>query len=259
MNPLTDEHEYVRTNLLPSLMNVLTYNLNHQNNNLAIFEVSDLFSKEGKKCIHLGIIVEGNDQRRFAINNEPYNFYHLKGVVDNILALFDIDEKRVQVERANVKEFHPGKSAIVKVDGKVAAIYGELHPTTKKEYHLERENVLALEMDLGVVFSIKTSQKKMVHISRFPSVKRDFALVLQDKVTSKEVVTEIKKINRDLISKVEVFDVYRGEHIKEGYYSLAISVYFGSMEKTLSEQEITDIEKKVVDTLEAKFAAELRK
>jgi len=259
MNPLTDEREYIRTNLLPSLMNVLTYNLNHQNNNLAIFEVSDLFSKEGKKCIHLGLVVEGNDQRRFAINNEPYNFYHLKGVVDNILALFDIDEKRVQVERANVKEFHPGKSAIVKVDGKVAAIYGELHPTTKKEYHLERENVLALEMDLGVVFSTKTSQKKMAHISRFPSVKRDFALVLQDKVTSKEVVTEIKKINRDLISKVEVFDVYRGEHIKEGYYSLAISVYFGSMEKTLSEQEITDIEKKVVDILEAKFAAELRK
>lgn len=259
MNPLTDEHEYIRTNLLPSLMNVVTYNLNHQNNNLAIFEVSDLFSKEGKKCIHLGLVIEGNDQRRFALNNEPYTFYHLKGVVDNIFALFDIDEKRVQIERANVKEFHPGKSAFVKVDGKIAAVYGELHPTVKKAYHLERENVLALEMDLGVIFAVKTSLKKMAHISRFPSVKRDFALVLQDKITSKEVLTEIKKINRDLISKVEVFDIYKGEHIKDGFYSLAISVYFGSMEKTLSEQEITDIEKKVVDTLQAKFGAELRK
>ena len=259
MNPLTDEHEFVRTNLLPSLMNVLTYNLNHQNENLAFFEVSDLFSKEGKKCIHLGLVVEGNDQRRFALNNEAYNFYHLRGVVDNIFALFDIDEKRIQVERANLKEFHPGKSAIVKLDGKVVAVYGELHPLTKKSYHLERENVLVLEMDLGIVFSTKTSQKKMNHISRFPSVKRDFALLLQDKVTSKEVITEIKKINRELISRVEVFDVYKGEHIKEGYYSLAISVYFGSMEKTLSEQEITEIEKKVIDTLEAKFAAELRK
>lgn len=259
MNPLTDEHEYVRTNLLPSLINVLNYNLNHQNENIAIFEVSDLFSKEGKKCIHLGVVVEGNDQRRFALNNEPYTFYHLKGVVDNILALFDIDEKRVQVERANVKEFHPGKSAIVKIDGKVAAVYGELHPVIKKAYHLERENVLALEMDLSVVFATKTSQKKMAKISRFPSVKRDFALVLQDKVSSKEVVTEIKKINRELISKVEVFDVYKGEHIKEGYYSLAISVYFGSMEKTLSEQEISDVENKIINTLQAKFAAELRK
>lgn len=259
MNPLTDEHEYVRTNLLPSLMNILTYNLNHQNENLAFFEVSDLFSLESNKTIHLGLIVEGNDQRRFALNNEPYNFYHLKGVVDNIFSLFDIDEKRVQVERANVKEFHPGKSALVKLDGKVVAIYGELHPSVKKVYHLERENVLALEMDLSVVFATKTSQKKMNHISRFPSVKRDFALVLQDKITSKEVVNEVKKINRDLISKVEVFDVYKGEHIKEGYYSIAISVYFGSMEKTLSEQEITEMEKKVIDTLEAKFAAELRK
>ena len=259
MNPLTDEHEYVRTNLLPSLMNILTYNLNHQNENLAFFEVSDLFSLESNKTIHLGLIVEGNDQRRFALNNEPYNFYHLKGVVDNIFSLFDIDEKRVQFERANVKEFHPGKSALVKLDGKVVAIYGELHPSVKKAYHLERENVLALEMDLSVVFATKTSQKKMNHISRFPSVKRDFALVLQDKITSKEVANEVKKINRDLISKVEVFDVYKGEHIKEGYYSIAISVYFGSMEKTLSEQEITEMEKKVIDTLEAKFAAELRK
>ena len=259
MNPLTDEHEYVRTNVLPSLMNDLIYNLNHKNENLAFFEVSDLFSKENNKHIHLGIVLSGNDERHEALKGDEYNYYHMKGIVDGLLKLFGIEEKRARLEVANVSEFHPGRSAILKLDGKVAAVFGELHPVTKKKYHLEKNNVVALEMDLGVLFSIKVGAKKMADISRFPSVKRDFALVLQDKVTSLEVVNEIKKINRELINDVKVFDVYRGEHIKKGFYSLAISVYLGSLEKTLNEQEVSALETSIVNTLVSKFGAELRK
>lgn len=259
LNPLTDEHEFVRINVLPSLMNSLCYNINHKNENVAIFEVSDLFPKDKEKQIHLAIALCGNDERRFGMSGEPYNFYHLKGVVDSLLSLFNIDGKRAQIERANVNEFHPGKSAIVKIDGKIAAIYGELHPLTLKKYHLEKQNVVVLEMNLGILFSTKTSPKKMVQISRFPSVRRDFAVVLENKVTAQEVIQEIKKVNRDLIKDVVIFDVYRGEHVKEGYYSLALSIYIESMEKTLTDQDVSQIEESVVKSLEAKFGAELRK
>lgn len=99
----------------------------------------------------------------------------------------------------------------------------------------------------------------MEQISRYQSVKRDFAFIFEDIVTSKEVLSEVRKINRDLIKEVEVFDVYKGEHVKEGHYSLAFSVYLNSNEKTLSDKEISDIEEQIIKAVELKFGAELRK
>ena len=132
LNPLTDEHEYLRTNILPSLLNTLSYNLNHGNENLAIFEVSDLFTTDGKKHIHLAVACVGNDLRRGAMAGEPYSYYHLKGVLDGLLKMFNIDEKRTILERCKASEFHPGKSAQVKIDGRPVAVLGELHPNTLK-------------------------------------------------------------------------------------------------------------------------------
>lgn len=259
LNPLTDEHEYLRINILPSLLNTLSYNLNHGNENLAIFEVSDLFTADGKKHIHLAIACAGNDLRRGAMEGDAYSYYHLKGVLDGLLKAFNIDEKRTVLERCKEKEFHPGKSAQVKVDGKPVAVLGELHPNTLKELGLAGENVVVMEVDLGIIFSTKTSAIKMQQVSKYQTVKRDFAFVLTDNVTSKEVVNEIFKVNREVIKSVEVFDVYHGEHVSEGHYSLAVSVSLNDSNKTLSEQDIVGLEQAIIKALETKFGAELRK
>ncbi len=258
INPLTDEHEYVRTNVLPSLMNALLYNLNHGVSNVSFFEVSDIFSKENKHHIHLGVVLAGNDLRRELLSGENYNFYHIKGILESILNLFNIDSKRVVMERSKNEELHPGKSADVKVDGKLFASMGELHPTTLKKYGIVNLNVVVMELDLGVLFSIKTGAKKMIDISRFPSVKRDFAFVLKDGVSSKDVISEIKKVNREYIKSVDIFDVYKGEHIKDGYYSLAFSVTFISSERTLTDKDILPLVEGVVNAMKIKFNAEQR-
>lgn len=258
INPLTDEHECVRTNILPSLMNVLRHNVNHSNNDLAFFEVSDLYS-EGKRHIHLAIVLAGSDLRQAHLKGEAYNFYHMKGIVEGILNLFNIDEKRRILERAKMEELHPGKSANIKVDGKVLATFGELHPLTAKKYDLGTLNAVVMEMDLDNLFAVRTSAKKMEEISRFPSVTRDFALIVKDEVSANEVIQEIKKVNRELIKKVDIFDVYRGEHIAEGSYSLALSVTFSSMEKTLTDAEIASLQEAIIKALALKFNAELRK
>ncbi len=259
LNPLTDEHEYLRVNILPSLLNTLSYNLNHGNENVAIFEVSDLFTVDGKKHIHLAVACVGNDLRRNAMEGEPYSYYHLKGVIDGLLKAFNIDEKRTVLERCSAAEFHPGKSAQIKVDGKPVAVLGELHPNTLKELGLSGENVVVMEVDLGVIFNTKTSAIKMQQISKYQTVKRDFAFVLTDNITSKEVVQEVYKVNREVIKSVEVFDVYHGEHVKEGHYSLAISVSLNDANKTLGEADIVALEQAIIKALETKFGAELRK
>ena len=259
VNPLTDEHEYVRSNLLASLLNVLAYNVNHGNDNVAFFEVSDIFSKENKKHTHLGIILSGNDLRQGYMDGREYSFYHMKGIVDGIMKLLSIDEKRYTYMRANMEELHPGKSAIVKVDGKNLCFLGEIHPNLLKEYGLSGTNTIVLEMDLDVLFAVKTSLKKSEKYSRFPTVKRDFAIVVKDDISSNEIIQEIKKVNRELIKNVDIFDVYKGEHIKDGYYSIAFSVSFSSMEKTLNDSELSSLQEAIIKALENKFKAELRK
>ena len=99
----------------------------------------------------------------------------------------------------------------------------------------------------------------MQQISKYQTVKRDFAFVLTDNITSKEVVQEVYKINREVIKCVEVFDVYHGEHVKEGHYSLAISVSLNDANKTLGEADIVTVEQAIIKALETKFGAELRK
>ena len=258
INPLSDEHEYVRTNILPSLMNALVYNVNHSSSDTSFFEVSDIYSANNRK-IQLGVVLSGNDYRRPYLEKESYSFYHMKGIVEAILNVFNIDERRYSYERSALTELHPGKSANLKIDGKVVASFGELHPETIKKYGLANLNVVVLEMDLLALFSIKTSAKKMEKISRFPSVKRDFAFILKDSISSKEVITEIKKVDRALINRVDVFDVYKGEHIDKEHYSLALSVTFLSKDKTLTENEINAVCENIIKAMKIKFNADLRK
>lgn len=259
INPLSDEHEYVRSNILPSLMNILSYNVNHGNENVSYFEVSDIFTKENKSCSHLSIVLAGNDLRQGYLDGKLYSFYHMKGLAEGLLKLFNIDEKRYTFERINMDELHPGKSAIIKCDGKVLAFLGELHPNMQKEYGLGNLNVVVMEMNLDVLFNVRTSLKKMEQFSRFPTVKRDFAFIIKDDISANQIVQEIKKVNRELIKRVDIFDVYKGEHIKDGYYSIALSVSFSSLEKTLNDNELASLQEDIISSLETKFKAELRK
>ncbi len=258
INPLTDEHQYVRTNLLASLMNVLNHNINHGNNNVATFEVSDLYSVPNRH-IHLAVLLYGKDLRRGALENKEYGFYHIKGIVEGLLELFNIDGKRAQIVRSNEVEFHPGRSAELRVDGKRIAVFGELHPLTLKAHDIKDNHLAVLEMDLDALFNVKTSAKKIESISKYPSVSHDLALVVKDNVTSEDIIKEIHKVNRELIRNVEVFDVYRGEHIAEGYYSLALSVTYSSLEKTLTANETQALDEQIIKALETKFGITLRK
>lgn len=239
-------------------MNALVYNVNHSSSDTSFFEVSDIYSANNRK-IQLGVVLSGNDYRRPYLEKESYSFYHMKGIVEAILNVFNIDERRYSYERSALTELHPGKSANLKIDGKVVASFGELHPETIKKYGLANLNVVVLEMDLLALFNIKTSAKKMEKISRFPSVKRDFAFILKDGISSKEVITEIKKVNRALINRVDVFDVYKGEHIDKEHYSLALSVTFLSQDKTLTENEINAVCENIIKAMKIKFNADLRK
>ena len=259
LNPLTDEREVFRTHILHSLLKVATYNVARQNKNLALFETGHMMSKASRSA-HLAIVLVGKEERHGLVETIPYDFYHMKGLVEGIFSLLGVEASRYKIERNNkhLDELHPGKSAEIIFQNQVIGRFGELHPNKIAEYDLGKSSAVALEMNLDLLLNAKVSTTKMTPISRFPTVSRDLALIVGKDVAAKDLIKAIKMTGRGLVSEAQIFDVYEGEHIEEGKKSVAISVTYGSEDHTLSDKEITEMENRIKFELSKSFHAELR-
>ena len=259
LNPLTDEREVFRTHIAHSLLKVATYNVARQNKNLALFETGHMMSKTSSST-HLAIVLVGRDERHGAMETIPYDFYHTKGLVEAIMAMLGIESSRYRFEKnkTHLEELHPGKSAEIIFQNQVIGRFGELHPNQIANYDLGKNSVVVLEMNLDSLLTAKVGVTKMNPISRFPSVSRDLALVVNKDVMARDLIKTIKVTGRGLVSEAQVFDVYEGENLGANKKSIAISVTYSSDERTLSDKEITEMENRIKFELTKQFGAELR-
>ena len=259
INPLTDEHEVFRTHVLHSLLKVATYNVARQNKNLMLFETSNMISKSSR-AEHLAIVLVGNQEHQGAMKKEPFDFYHMKGLVDGIMSSLGIELSRYKYEVASshLDELHPGKSAEIIFQNQVIGMFGELHPTQIGNYDLGKTKAVVLEMNLEPLLNAKVGITKMTPISRFPSVQRDLAFVVKKDVMVRDIVRTIKFTGRGLVSDASVFDVYEGTGIESGYKSIAITVTYTKADATLTEREVSDMEDKIKFDLTKTYKAELR-
>ena len=251
-NPLTEDHKYVRTNLLPSLINCANYNLNHQNNNFGIYEISHIDSIQ-KNEIHLGVVLVGKKYKQDKITGESYSYYDAKGIVDTILDMFNISSTRVKYTRFETDEFHPNRSALVLLDNKPLCVMGDIYPT-KKEI---KDSMILLEMNLSVLFATKSKNIKFEPISAYPQSSRDYAFIIDDSINYSDIKNEVKKCS-SLIKEVSVFDIYKGKNLAQNEKSIALTVVFESNDHTLKDNEIDEVHNKIVETLNKKFNVSLR-
>ena len=251
-NPLTEDHKYVRTNLLPSLINCANYNLNHQNNNFGIYEISHIDSMQ-KNEIHLGVVLVGKKYKQDKIIGESYSYYDAKGIVDTILDMFNISSTRVKYTRFETDEFHPNRSALVLLDNKPLCVMGDIYPT-KKEI---KDSMILLEMNLSVLFATKSKNIKFEPISAYPQSSRDYAFIIDDSINYIDIKNEVKKCS-SLIKEVSVFDIYKGKNLAQNEKSIALTVVFESNDHTLKDNEIDEVHNKIVETLNKKFNVSLR-
>ena len=259
LNPLTDDREVFRTHILNSLLKTASYNVARQNKDLALFEVSDMISKSSKSK-HLAVLLLGKERTRNLLENRDYNFFHMKGIVEEIFALLGIEKSRYKIEksRLNGTELHPGKSADIIFQGQMVGRFGELYPTQYQDYDLGKTNAVVLEMNLDLLLASKVSLVKNENFSKFPSVTRDLALVVKKDVTAADLIRTIKMVGKGLVSEAEVFDVYEGINIGFNKKSLAISITFSSKDHTLLDKEVTDLLDKIKFELNHVHNAELR-
>ena len=259
LNPLTDEREVFRTHILGSLLETASYNVARQNKNLALFEASNMISKSSRSE-HLAIVLVGQASLQGLLRKDNYNFYHIKGLVEGIFTALGIEASRYRFDRFvdDGHELHPGKAASIIFQNKKIGVCGELHPNQIEKYDLGKTNAVVLEMDLEPLFEAKISETKMTQISRFPSVSRDLAFVLDKDIPAGDIIRAVKKVGGGLVTNCEVFDIYQGSGISDGKKSMAITVTYRKDDGTLTDKEVNDAEEKIKFELSRNFKAEIR-
>lgn len=254
-NPMTIDHSVVRRGLVKSLLNIVEYNLSHQQEDLAFFEVSDVITK-GSNYQELCVVLNGNKTVQGKLRVEPYDFYDIHGILEAILSQLGIEKNRYKEERLlDSKFYHPGRSTKISFGKNVVGVCGQIHPNYSKDIG----ETYVLELNLTALLELRVPQTKITQISKYPSVKRDLALVVKKDVLVDDIIRCVKKAGRSIVKNVEIFDVYQGEHMTEGYKSVAIKITFQDDSKTLVEKDITESLDSIMNELYKVTKAELRK
>ena len=247
LDPLSEDRNTLRQSVAVSLYRIYEYNKARNNKDVSIFEMGKVFEKIGedyKETMKLAALMTG--EYYLGLNKKQVNFYMIKGVAEEMLDYLGYAGRYsfVQDETKLPKEMHPGQSAVISVNNDVVGIIGKVHPKVSKE------DVYILEIDLDKLLAKKVGKMKYKEISKFPNIKKDLAVIMPKNMTAAEVGMKIKKSAGSNLESYEVFDVYTGTGIEEGMKSIAYSLTFGKMDRTLTDEEINQALDKIIKDLE---------
>ncbi len=252
--PMTEDRNTLRYSLIPSLYKLYEYNKSHYIKDICIYEIGKGFFKKGEEygenkklcALMTGEYILGLDSKK------KVDFYIIKGIAEEVLDYLGYSGRYSFVEpKKAIKEMHPGQTAEINVNGDIVGIVGRVHPLVTKD------DVYVLEINLDRLLDKKTGKMKYKEISQYPTVNKDIAILIDKMHTSDEILKSIKKAGGSLLVEQKVFDVYTSA-VLGNQKSMAISLVFGSNNKTLTDEEITPIIEKIVKQLEKDVGAELR-
>ena len=260
-NPISSEMSVMRLSLWSGLLDAVLYNQNRQQSRLRLFETGLRFIPD-EKCefgvrqeFMLSGIITGNlYEDHWQLPKKSVDFYDLKGDLEAIFSLLGCDEQ-VQFNRSELSALHPGQSAVINLNDEVIGYFGVLHPEIEKKLSLNSKT-LVFEINLAKINFKKVPVAQ--DLSKYPSNKRDIAIIVSNTIPAAEIISVCKQAGGEQLIKVNLFDVYQGDNIKEDQKSLAISLILQDKSRTLEEEDITNIVSKCVTALQNRFKALLR-
>jgi phenylalanyl-tRNA synthetase beta chain len=256
-NPIAPELSEMRGSLIAGLLNSLQYNLKRQQDRIRLFETGLIFNGNDdlKQDYHVAGLIYGNVyEKQWDKENISTNFFDLKNDVEVILSSL-LDKTCIEYKQSESKILHPGQAVDVYIDGNKAGSFGQLHPKIASQFDLKKEVYL---FDFEVKNITKRTVIKFKPISKFPSVNRDIAVVINETVSLADVLSSIRNDATEALSNLELFDVYQGEGIEKKKKSLALGLTFQVTSSTLTDEEVETIMGNVLDGLYNKFGATLR-
>lgn len=262
MNPLREELSVMRTSLSPGLLDVAARNLSRRNTNIAIFEIGNVYLSEEQTLtqlpqeqLRLAALAVGKSERHWLSIPVDYDFYFLKGVIEEVGREFGLSFNYKALTEEDL--LHPGRSVEVYLGDEKIGFLGELHPLVAKEWDLER--AVVFELEVQPLIEQAGTTVLVGAIPRFPAVQRDLALIVSKETPAAAVMAKIRSLGGELLQEVEIFDVYTGKPVPEDRKSLAFSLRYQSLARTLTDEEVNELNSRILEGIQQEFAAEWRK
>ncbi|WP_026690603.1 phenylalanine--tRNA ligase subunit beta [Alteribacter aurantiacus] len=261
--PMSEDRSTLRTTLIPHLLDALSHNKNRNVQDVALFELSSVFhtveetvTTQPNEKLHLaGAIMGMWHEHQWQQERKPVDFYVVKGLVEGLIEELDADGE-ITFEQEEIAGMHPGRGARVLVGKTDIGYLAQVHPATAKEWSLK--NVYVFELNMDRLADQTKGDVRYEPIPRFPSMDRDIALVVDEKISSGKLEAVIRYEGGRLLKGVKLFDLYEGENLEEGKKSLAFSLKYQDPERTLTDEDVSKVHNRVVEKLEAELGATLR-
>lgn len=266
--PMSEERSVLRTVLLPSLLEAAAYNQSRKNNNVALFEIGSVYhtgeaslTRLPQEKPRLSLLLSGSlKPSGWSRKAEPADFYEAKGLLEAVFRRLGL-EGSIAYESAAPDGFHPGRTAAVKLRAErgpeTIGYVGQLHPELQREFDLP--DTYVAEIELAPVYEHADRRIEYRSLPRFPSVERDLAVVVDTAVAGGALTDAIRQVAGELLESVSVFDVYTGDRLGQGKKSVALAMVYRHGDRTLTDEEVTEVHSRVLTELEQSFGAELRK
>ncbi len=262
LNPISADRTVMRRSLLVSALEVLERNARLRER-LAFFEIGPVFLPDPEQTLpaepqHLAIALTGLrlESHWDRPVKENYDFYDLKGILEEAMTGLHLTD--VRVTPAEHPSFHPGKCAYLLVDGRVAGVFGEIHPLVKERFAFGPAPVLAAELDLNVVLPLVQERFRVAPVPAFPPVLEDIAVIVDEDLPAGRLEEVIRQAGGKMLAGLRLFDVFRGPQIGEGKKSMAYGLTYQSSERTLTDADAAQIRQRIIRRLEQDLEAKLR-
>ncbi len=268
VNPLSSEIGVLRNSIFSNLIFYLHKNLNRDIKDLSLFEIGPIFSgsNPGEQEIVIGGLRSGKISRSSWIeNNRKVDIFDVKKDVIQTLIEAGFDKSKIFIDDITPNYYHPGKSGRIFLNNKekdeVAGYFGEIHPNIIKKIDIKTEALVGFEIfvdNLKRPKKLLKDRKTVYRVSDFQKSERDFAFIIDKNFRSQKLIEIISSVNPNLISNVDIFDVYEGENIPSDKKSIAINVSIQSFDKPLKDEDLEKVNKLIIDTVEKETGAKIR-
>ncbi len=251
-NPLGEDFSIMRTVSLNGMLTSLATNYNRRNKDVRLYELGNIYLPhqfpltelpEERMQLTLGMYGEGD-------------FYTMKGVVEELFECVGMKKKTSYDPEAGKSFLHPGRMANIIYDGEVVGYMGEVHPIVCNNYDISTRVYIAV-LDMPLITKNATFDRKYEGIAKYPAVTRDLSMVVPKNIMAGQIEAMIEQRGGKLLESYQLFDIYEGEQIQEGYKSMAYSIVFRAKDRTLEENDVTSAMKKILNGLES-IGIELR-
>ena len=260
-NPVSDEFAVMRNTLIYSLLSAARANITRQVTNVRLFEIGNVYAPHlGGKNLHeirrLGILVSGSEENQWRTRPAELDFYFIKGALTAILEELRIPE--IAIEPRDYPALSSGTSFNLTLNGQSYGVAGQVAERISKRFNI-KQRVTVTELDLDKILKLAGPVESFKPLPRYPSSIRDIALVVDESTLVGDITESVRKTGSDLVMAVDIFDLFRGKQIPKGKKSIAISITYLSLERSLESSEVEATEEKIIASLKKDFNAEVRK